>query len=217
VAIFSRLPSLPLGQGNSGPFVSSAFFRTDGDSLVAEEDAPAIDQRKVLEGLYPELAPSVTRFLRDLIGDATLAKDAAQETFVRAFRRVGELPRGSRLAPWVFGIARNVSLEVRKARGRVRKVMVDPGAEPRLDVPEPAARSPEAELLDREALQVVTRALERLSDDRRAALLLRLDHGLAYEDIAELMGWSLAKVKVEIFRAREVLRATLDEYRGGVA
>jgi RNA polymerase sigma-70 factor (ECF subfamily) len=46
-------------------------------------------------------------------------------------------------------------------------------------------------------------------------LLLRCDHGLAYDEIAPLMGWSLSKVKVEIFRAREVLRATLQEYRGG--
>ena len=46
-------------------------------------------------------------------------------------------------------------------------------------------------------------------------LLLRLDHGLSYEDIAISMGRSLSTVKVEIFRAREVLRATLAKYEGG--
>jgi RNA polymerase sigma-70 factor (ECF subfamily) len=46
-------------------------------------------------------------------------------------------------------------------------------------------------------------------------LLLRLDHGLAYEDIAELMGWSLPKVKVELHRARQVLREELSKYQGG--
>ena len=46
-------------------------------------------------------------------------------------------------------------------------------------------------------------------------LLLRLDHGMSYEDISAAMGWSLAKVKVEIFRARGIPRATLDAYRGG--
>ncbi len=80
------------------------------------------------------------------------------------------------------------------------------------------ARSPETQLLDREAVVVVTRALAQLPEDRRAALLLRLDHGLRhYDEIARAMGWSLSKVKVEIFRAREVLRATLGcgQYRGG--
>ena len=44
-------------------------------------------------------------------------------------------------------------------------------------------------------------------------LLLRLDHGLSYDEIAGLMGFSVAKVKVEIFRAREVLRETMAELR----
>ena len=215
MAIFSRVRALPVSEGKSEALVSPALYVVAEASSAEVEEFPRISHRQTLEGMYADLAPGVLRFLCDLIGDASLASDAVQETFIRAFRRVDELPRDARLAPWVFGIARNVSLEVRKARGRVRRVMVDPGAEPRTDVPDPGARSPEAELLDREALRVVACALERLSEDRRAALLLRLDHGLAYEDIAQLMGWSLAKVKVEIFRAREVLRATLDEYRGG--
>jgi RNA polymerase sigma-70 factor (ECF subfamily) len=62
---------------------------------------------------------------------------------------------------------------------------------------------------------VIHRALGRLSEERRAMLLLRLDHGLAYEEIASLMGFSLAKVKVEIHRARQILREELEAYRGG--
>lgn len=170
--------------------------------------------REALEGAYGHLAPRVARFLADLLGDRALAGDAVQETFIRAFRKVDGLPPGTRLVPWVFGVARNVSLEMLKARGRVRRVMVaaDGATEA---VPDRRAQSPEAALLDREALSVVERALARLSEERRAALLLRLDQGLAYDEIAAAMGWSLAKAKVEIFRAREVLRATLEEYRGG--
>ena len=55
-------------------------------------------------------------------------------------------------------------------------------------------------------------ALEQLSADRRAALLMRLDHGLGYGDIAEAMGWPLQKVKNEIHRARLQLRERLAEY-----
>jgi RNA polymerase sigma-70 factor, ECF subfamily len=187
---------------------ASAFF---GD----REEVPC--DRAALEGMYPELAPRIHRFQSDLLGDHALASDATQETFVRAFRRVGELPAGTRLAAWVFGIARHVSLELRRARGRVRRVLVETADGCHADVPDRAARSPEAQLLDREAVHVVARALDRLSEDRRAALLLRLDHGLSYDEIAGLMTWSLAKTKVEIFRAREVLRATLEEYRGGAS
>jgi RNA polymerase sigma-70 factor (ECF subfamily) len=116
----------------------------------------------------------------------------------------------------VFGIARNVSLELRKACARARRVLVSDGARVACRVADLRARSPEAQLLDREAVVVVARALEALPEDRRAALLLRFDHGLSYDEIAHAMGWSLSKAKVEVFRAREVLRATLDAYRGGV-
>jgi RNA polymerase sigma-70 factor (ECF subfamily) len=145
------------------------------------------------------------------MGDATLAADVTQETFVRAFRRVDDLPEGTRLAAWVFGIARRVSLEFLKARKRGRRWIVDRVETTPAEIVDSKARTPEAELLDREALLLVERALAQLPEDRRAALVLRLDHGLSYDDIAVAMGWSLAKVKVEIFRARAVLRATIDE------
>ncbi len=199
--------------------VAAAFFGERSDEEGATFDRASRDRagdRASLEAAYPELAPRIHRFLRDLLGDATLATDATQETFIRAFRKVNDVPPGTRLAAWVFGIARNVSLELRRARGRFRRVVTDAPLDAHAEPEDRAARTPEAELLAREALRVVQRALDHLSEERRAALLLRLDHGLAYDDIAALMGWSLAKVKVEIFRAREVLRATLDEYRGGV-
>jgi RNA polymerase sigma-70 factor (ECF subfamily) len=217
VTVLPRPSSLPVGAvvDARGESVASAFFGDREDAGAASVERAACDEG-TLEAQYKELAPRIQRFQRDLLGDATLAADATQETFIRAFRRVGELPPGTRLVPWVFGIARHVSLELRRARGRFRRVVVDSPAPTQAQVADRAARTPEAELLDREALVVVERALERLSEDRRAALLLRLDHGLAYEDIAETMGWSLSKAKVEIFRAREVLRGAMDEYRGGV-
>jgi RNA polymerase sigma-70 factor (ECF subfamily) len=201
------------------PSVVRAFFG-DGSDADAEEDAvslagPAVAcDEATLVSMYGELAPRVHRFLRDLLGDAALASDATQETFVRAFRRVDGLPRSTRLVPWVFGVARFVALEMRKARGRGRRI-IDDGVTPDDRAMDTRARTPEDVLLDREAVTVVERALLRLPEDRRAALLLRCDHGLAYDEIAPLMGWSLPKVKVEIFRAREVLREALEEYRGG--
>lgn len=179
----------------------------------AETRDRALDQAFAL--VYGQQAARIHRFLRDLLGDAALAADATQETFVRAFRQREAFEQGRAIAPWLFGIARNVSLEMRRARHRARRVIAVTNDEG--DAPEPrAAGSPESELLGREAVRVVGAAVERLSGDRRAMLLLRLDHGLSYDEIAELMGFSIAKVKVEIFRAREILRETMSDYeRGG--
>jgi len=163
--------------------------------------------------LYQQHAPCIHRFVCDLLGDRALAADATQETFVRAFRRISELDDRSHLPAWLFGIARNVSRELRKARFRAGRTFVAEAGE--LDPAAPRYGTPEAALLDREAAGVLGAALARLSEDRRAVLLLRMDHGLAYEQIAETMGWTLAKVKVELFRAREQLRAALEAYEGG--
>ncbi len=168
-----------------------------------------------LSALYAAHAPAILRFLADLLGDRAAAADATQETFVRAFRRLSTLRDPDRIGPWLFGIARNVSLEHKKARRRRGRVLVPEGNGDAPAAEGSDAHTPEADLLGREAARVVEGALGRLSDDRRALLLLRLDHGLAYEEIAALMGFSLAKVKVEIHRARAVLRAELDAYRGG--
>ena len=175
-----------------------------------------------LAALYAAHAPAILRFLADLLGDHAAAADATQETFVRAFRRLSTLRDAERMRSWLFGIARNVSLEHRKARRRRARVLVldEPRASHESADDDPArggpdGRTPEAALLGREAAFVIESALGRLSEDRRAMLLLRLDHGLAYEEIAGLMGFTLAKVKVEIHRARQVLRAELEAYRGG--
>jgi RNA polymerase sigma-70 factor, ECF subfamily len=170
---------------------------------------------QVFAALYAQHGTRIHRFLNDLLGDRALAADATQETFVRAFRQKDAFDAGRAIAPWLFGIARNVSLEMRRARHRARRVIAPSNEQG--DAPEPRVTgSPESELLGREALRIVEAAVTSLSDDRRAMLLLRLDHGLSYDEIAASMGFSVAKVKVEIFRAREVLRETMARYERGV-
>lgn len=164
--------------------------------------------RAALRAVYEEHAPRIHRFLRDLLFDRSAASDATQETFARAFARLPSLREADRLVPWLFGIARLVAMEHVKARRRERGVLV---CEPELEI-----TTPEDVLLGLEAQHVVGRALAGLSANRRAALLLRIDHRLAYEDIAEMLGWTVAKAKVEIHRARRVLRERLEEWGGDV-
>jgi RNA polymerase sigma-70 factor (ECF subfamily) len=160
--------------------------------------------------LFDRHAPAVRRFLRDLLGDDAIADEGTQETFVRAHRGLHTIREDGKVLSWLFGIARNVSREQLRARRRlvpVGEAMVDRPADPSL--------TPEAMLLGREADRALARALAHLSEERRAALLLRIDHGLDYDEIRGVMGWSLAKVKNEIHRARLELRSRLMKYVGG--
>jgi RNA polymerase sigma-70 factor, ECF subfamily len=180
-----------------------------------EDHAPAdsfptvtLDFRTV----YDAHARSVRRFLGDLLRDDAAADEATQETFVRAHGKLSTLRQDDKVLPWLFGIARNVFYEELRARRRHLRSLDDD--ESRGEEPDHSP-SPEGMLLGAEADAKLTEALSDLGDDRRAALVLRIDHGLDYDEIAAVMGWPLSKVKNEIHRARLTLRARLSKYVGG--
>ncbi len=165
--------------------------------------------------LFERYAPPVGRFLRDLFRDGPAADEATQETFVRAHARLATLDDSSRLGSWLFGIARNVYFEHRRARAG-NLYPGDAGdddglAALRAVLPTP---NPEAILLGRELAGHLDEALAKLRPARRAALLLRVDHGLGYDDIAQAMGWTLPQVKNELHRARLELRVSLAGHLG---
>jgi RNA polymerase sigma-70 factor (ECF subfamily) len=161
--------------------------------------------------IFDREAPGVRRFLGDLLRDDAAADEGTQETFVRAHQRLGTLEQAGKLQGWLFGIARMVFHEHLR-----RKRRDAPVANPE-DRPEPIDRaaSPEALLLTAESNRALDGALLELSEDRRAALLMRVDRGLGYGEIADAMGWPLQKVKNEIHRARLQLRESLATYLEG--
>lgn len=159
--------------------------------------------------IFDREARGVRRFLGDLLRDDAAADEATQETFVRAHQRLPTLSEATKLTSWLMGIARMVFMEQLRRRRRDGPQLED---EPVLV---DAAPTPEAALLTGEADRVLSGALETLGEERRAALLMRIDHGLGYGEIGDALGWPLQKVKNEIHRARLQLRARLAGYLEG--
>jgi RNA polymerase sigma-70 factor (ECF subfamily) len=162
---------------------------------------------RAFRNLFERWAPRVRRFLRSMLHDVNEVDEATQECFVRAHRLIGGLRNDGGFAGWLFGIARLVALEQRRARRRATPAPPPETADP--------APSPEALVLGSEGDRLLAEALAELDPDRRAALLLRIEHGLGYEEIATAMGWSVAKVKNEIHRGRQNMRLRLADYLGG--
>ena len=182
--------------------------RTSEEELLSRAQAGDAEAFRVI---FDREAPGVRRFLGDLLRDDAAADEGTQETFVRAHQRLGTLQQAVKLQSWLFGIARMVFFENLRRKRREPPV---PHEEPiQID----RAPGPEAALLAGEADRVLDTALAALSEERRAALVLRLDHGLGYPEIAETMGWTLQKVKNEIHRARLQLRERLAAYLEGAA
>jgi RNA polymerase sigma-70 factor (ECF subfamily) len=130
----------------------------------------------------------VYRFARHLLGDATLAEDVTQETFLRVYRRLRTFQFRSRFSTWVFQIARNVALD--ELRGQERRARLAAVALPPSPPSAPDAR---AEL---------RAALASLPAAPREALVLVEVFGLSYAEVAEVLGVPVGTAKSRVFHAR---------------
>lgn len=150
--------------------------------------------------LYVRYAPDVFRFALYLSGDRHEAEDITSETFVRAWSATVPI-RTATARGYLLTIARHLFLQglPRKSRhSELDEQMRDP--RPGADL--------QAEVSSE--LQVVLARLQRLPEGDRAALVMRAMDEMPYEEIARVLGISLAAVKTRIHRARVAL-ATIRE------
>ncbi len=179
----------------------------DDEELVRRAVA---GEATAFRALFLRHGPAVRRLLGALCRDEGSADEATQETFVRAHTALPALREPRRLRGWLLGIARIVWLDEQERLRRCARVPALLEAGEARD-----GASPEGGLLDAEAESVLATALARLSPRRRTALLLRLDQGLSYGEIADALGWRLHGVKNAIHRARLQIRDELLAYLRG--
>ncbi len=148
---------------------------------------------KAFETLYQQHASAVFRFAWGLCGDPCEAEDIVSETFVRLLTRAPSIKTRTALA-YLLAVARNTYLT-----GQRRKRREVPIAEEQLFTRQ---SNPVCVLEDQARLEVTLRTLHNLPEGERAALLLRVDHNLPYEDIASTLGTSVGAAKVRVHRAR---------------
>ncbi len=145
--------------------------------------------------LYQKYAPDVYRFALYLCGDWGEAEDITAETFVRAWTAPARIELAT-VKGYLFTIARNLFLQ--GLRKKARHVVL--GAELR-----DRQAGPQLQAEQKAELRVVLARLQQLPEVDRTALLLRAHEGMPYEEIARMLGISLAAVKVKIYRARRAL------------
>jgi len=146
--------------------------------------------------LYGLHARDVHRFALFLCGDPALADDIASETFVRAWSARERVDLGS-VKAYLFAIARNLFLHELRRPARRSVELGELHGE--LASAEP---SPERSAAARSELTAVLADLQALDPDDRAALAMRVEDQLPYEEIARVLGLSLSAVKVKVHRAR---------------
>ncbi|CTP82534.1 RNA polymerase sigma factor RpoE [Xanthomonas graminis] len=146
------------------------------------------------------------------IADWSECQDVAQDTFIRAYRAIGNFRGDAQFSTWLHRIAVNTAKNYLVAHNRrpptddvdvLDAEQFDSGTRLR------DTDTPERELMRQELEQTVMKAVNALPEELRTAITLREVDGMSYEDIAQKMGCPIGTVRSRIFRARDAIDAEL--------
>jgi RNA polymerase sigma-70 factor (ECF subfamily) len=162
--------------------------------------AGALTRERDVREAYAAHAGELYGFATRSLGDAGLAEEAVQETFLRAWRAGKRFdPQIGSLRTWLFAILRNVVIDLgraRAARPRVAESDVEPSVEPF-----------EETML---AWQV-EEAMRRIGDQHRTILVETYYRARPYAEVAEELGIPVGTVKSRVYYALRALRIALEE------
>lgn len=148
-----------------------------------------------------ELLPALRAFARSLSGRADLADDLTQETLLRAWGNRESFTPGTNLKAWLFTILRNAFYTSLRKKAREVEDPEDINAR-NLAV----AASQDEDL----GLKDLQKALKRLPDEQREAIILVGASGCSYEEAASICGCAVGTIKSRVSRARRALLSSMD-------
>lgn len=147
-----------------------------------------------------DLMPALRRYSIALTGSTNDGDDLLQDCLERAIARRGQW-RGGNLKGWVFSIMTNLSRNRHRSRAKAAEEPIDTMAEIL-----PAQDQPDAHELTR-----LARALDTLTADHRAVLMLVAVEGYAYQEVADMLDIPLGTVMSRLSRARRHLSEIMDQ------
>ena len=160
--------------------------------------------------IFDRYSRPIMSFIYDMVGQRELAEELAQEAFVRAYRGLGNLKDETKLSTWLFGIAKNVAREAIRSKVRSdHNVGIDD--EPAAQLSD-GAPLPDGALLNKELNSVIRGALAGLDEDKRLVFTLKILHERSYEEISDITGSSIPKLKTDLHRARAEMRRRIGPY-----
>lgn len=161
----------------------------------------------------------LVRLCQRLLMDREEALDAAQEVFIKAYRKAGKLePRGE-LFTWLYRVATNYCLNRLRRRRIVRFLPIGDASGDETVWPEPPDQTPtpDRQLAARERWQSTANAISALPENQRAVLVLAKLEGLSYRQIAETLQITEGAVESRLFRAMRNLSKAQESTGSGVS
>jgi len=167
----------------------------------------ADDYRGALEALVRGYQHVIVGFCTNMLDDASLGEEMAQEVFLAVYRAMPRFRGYASVRTWLFAIARKQCLKVirnRRRRSYFENTQRDViAATAHRDPSPPPGEDPELQL------QRVKHSLSKLNKAERALLIMRYDTGLPFIDMAHILGISVASVRRRLARALQHLREVM--------
>lgn len=174
-------------------------------TTLLQADELKIDNASVIfKGDYPR----IFRYIMSMVRDTAEADDLTQDTFLRAYQRRDSLRDEGAQTAWLYRIATHICLDRLRQYARRNPMESDTDLD-QVDLAELDTPSLQQTLEQDEMSECVQRYLNRLSDSYRAVILLHDMHELTALEIAQLLGESLATIKIRLHRARRKLSLAL--------
>jgi RNA polymerase sigma-70 factor (ECF subfamily) len=162
--------------------------------------------------VFERYSRPVLGFIYGMVSQRDIAEDLTQETFVRAYHNLKQLRDDTKFLTWLFGIGRNVARESLRSRQRENQNCTQGIDSIHQQEHSGPSDSPMERLLGKELNIAMKTALQALDEEKRVVFFLKVLHQRSYQEIAEITGFSLAKVKTELHRARLEMRRRLRLY-----
>ncbi len=169
----------------------------------------------LLHALVEQYQYRLVRYLIYLLGRRDEVDDLVQETWLRVLERGGSYDGRSRFEPWLFTIARNLTIDhLRRRRDWSLDLSLDPedDTEPGAAAQSPASNdpSPFALAARTEDSQRLAQSMQTLNFIYREVLVLRFQEDLSLQEVATVVGVPVSTVASRIYRGLRTLRAQLD-------
>ncbi|HUV04781.1 MAG TPA: sigma-70 family RNA polymerase sigma factor [Armatimonadota bacterium] len=174
------------------------------------------EDRKIFDELVHRHHKQAYNVAYRMTGNHADAEDLTQDTFLKAYRFFGNYKRHMPFDNWLYRIMSNIFIDWFRRRPKFSMRSLDEPVrqeegETALDLPD-SAEGPEALTLSHELDGEMQAALNTLSEDFRATVILSDIEGLSYEEISDVMGCSIGTVRSRLHRGRKLLREKLKSY-----
>jgi len=190
------------------PASHSGSLMNSSEDLISRSRA---GDQEAFRLIFERYGRPVLSFIYDLVGQRDLAEELTQETFVRAYKSLNNVRDETKLASWLFGIGRNVAREAIRARRRENQNFLEVDFSDG-QLGDSTQVSPAQDLLHKELNSAMHNALALLDEDRRVVFVLKVFRQCSYREIMDVTGFTLAKVKTDLHRARVEVRRRMGPF-----